>query len=180
MEKNSLDDRMEPESDSVLQRTRTRTSHTIRSSESDSPRERRTRGSVGPREPLQIVSQAPGTYYHNHVTAYRVIYRRFQLGCRSSQYTHDTTYPIVARRVLARFEASLSRLMMVNIFEPEEPAGAAPPIAPAEPGGTAARGSRRGARGAGAKTARDPIGVWTICFGGDKEPTGAGLKQGTK
>ena len=69
----------------------------------------------------------------------------------------DKTYPIVARRVLARFEASLSRLMMVSIFEPEEPA--APPIAPAEPGGTAARGSRCGARGAGAKTARDPIGV---------------------
>jgi hypothetical protein len=85
---------------------------------------------------------SPGTYYHNRYRVPR--YRRFQLGCCSSQYTQDTTYPIVARRVLARFEASLSRLMMVSIFEPEEPA--APPIAPAEPGGTAARGSRCGAR----------------------------------
>ena len=111
-----------------------------------------TRGSVGPRAPAVVQTL------------------RAQI----------LPYPIVARRVLARLEASLSRLMMVSIFEPEEPAGAAPPIVPAEPGGTAARGSRRGARGAGAKTARDPIGVWTICFGGDKEPTGAGLKQGAK
>ena len=115
---------------------------------------------------------------------YRVI-TRGRSGSTSPCSGADTSsrynaYPIVARRVLARFEASLSRLMIVNIFEPEEPAGAAPPIVPAEPGGTAARGSRRGARGAGAKTARDPIGVWTICFGGDKEPTGAGLKQGAK